>query len=67
MRLSGYLQKMAVVRRITPVHASGDRLELDLELLSGLSGFQRMLGDDAPFTGPDGPMVEGETPTYRMH
>lgn len=67
MRLSGYLQKMAVVRRITPVHASGDRLELDLELLSGLPGFQRMLGDDAPFTGRDGPTVEGETPTYRMH
>ncbi|MBP6781327.1 MAG: DUF2066 domain-containing protein, partial [Ottowia sp.] len=35
LRLTGHLQKMAVVRRITPVRASGDTLELDLELVSG--------------------------------
>ncbi|WP_324288230.1 DUF2066 domain-containing protein [Pseudoxanthomonas sp. SL93] len=61
LRLMGHLQKMAVVRRITPVRASGDLLELDLELVSGMSGFRRMLGDDAPFTGG-----EGEPPTYRL-
>lgn len=61
LRLVGYLQKMAVVRKITPVRASGATLELDLELLSGLSGFRRMLGDDAPFTGG-----EGEPPVYLL-
>jgi uncharacterized protein len=61
LRLVGYLQKMAVVRKITPVRASADTLELDLELLSGLSGFRRMLGDDAPFVGG-----EGEPPVYLL-
>lgn len=61
LRLTGHLQKMAVVRRITPVRASGDILELDLELVSGLAGFRRTMGDEAPFTGG-----EGEPPAYQM-
>ena len=61
LRLTGHLQKMAVVRRITPVRASGDTLELDLELVSGLAGFRRTMGDEAPFTGG-----EGEPPVYQM-
>lgn len=61
LRLMGYLQKMSVVKRITPVRASGETLELDLELVSGLSGFRRMLNDEAPFTGGD-----GEPPTYQL-
>lgn len=61
LRLTGHLQKMAVVRRITPVRASGDVLEFDLELVSGLAGFRRTMGDDAPFTGG-----EGEPPAYQM-
>ena len=59
LRLSAALQGMSVVRKITPVRASGDTLELDLELLSGLSGFRRMLGDDGPLQGG-----EGEPPVY---
>ncbi|WP_368561790.1 DUF2066 domain-containing protein [Pseudoxanthomonas sp. UTMC 1351] len=59
LRVIGYLQKMSVVRKITPVRANGNTLELDLELLSGLPGFRRMLGDDAPFAGG-----EGEPPVY---
>lgn len=61
LRLTGHLQKMAVVRRITPVRASGDTLELDLELVSGLAGFRRTMGDAAPFTSG-----EGEPPVYQM-
>ena len=61
LRLMGQLQKMAVVRRITPVRASGDTLELDLELISGLSGFRRMLGEDSPLIGG-----EGEPPMFRL-
>lgn len=61
LRLMGQLQKMSVVRRIVPVRASGDTLELDLELISGLSGFRRMLGEDSVLIGG-----EGEPPTYRL-
>ncbi len=61
LRLSAALQRMAVVRKITPVRASGSTLELDLELLSGVSGFQRMLGDDSPFEGG-----EGQPPVYHL-
>ena len=61
IRLSAALQRMAVVRKITPVAANGDAYEVDLELISGLSGFRRMLGDDAPFVGG-----EGEPPVFRM-
>lgn len=61
LRLSAALQGMSVVRKVTPVRASADVLELDLELLSGISGFRRMLGDDSPFVGG-----EGEPPVYRL-
>ena len=48
-------------RKITPVRAEGSTLELDLELLSGLSGFNRMMGDDSPFEGG-----AGEPPVYHL-
>ena len=61
LRLSAALQRMSVVRKITPVRAEGSTLELDLELLSGLSGFNRMMGDDSPFEGG-----AGEPPVYHL-
>jgi hypothetical protein len=61
MRLSGYLQGLAVVRRITPLRATPDGLELDLELTSGLSGFRRMVDKDDVLAGS-----EGEPPTFRL-
>ena len=42
IRLSGYLQGMSVVRGITPVRATPEGLELELELLTGLPGFRRL-------------------------
>ncbi len=54
VRLSAALQQTAVVRRIAPVRAQGDVLELDLDLLSGVEGLQRMLGQDGPLVGGDG-------------
>jgi hypothetical protein len=59
LRLSAALQGMTVVRRITPVRAVGNTLEMDLELLTGVSGFRRMLGDDSPIAGG-----EGEPPVF---
>ncbi len=46
IRLSGYLQKLSVVRRITPVQASPDSIQYELELVSGLAGFKRAVSDD---------------------
>jgi hypothetical protein len=60
LRLSAALQGISVVRKITPVRASGSTLEMDLELLTGLSGFKRMLGD-VPLEGG-----EGDPPVYHL-
>ena len=47
VRLSGYLQQLAVVRGITPLTATPQSVEFNLELVSGLSGLARMVaGDD---------------------
>ena len=61
LRLSAALQRIAVVRRITPVRATAGTLEMDLELLTGLSGFKRMSGSDGVFEGG-----EGEPPVYHL-
>lgn len=61
LRLSGYLQGLAVVRRITPVRATPEGLELDLELTSGLSGLRRMISNDEVLSAD-----EGEPPTFRL-
>lgn len=61
LRLAATLQGMSVVRKITPVRAEGSTLEVDLELLSGVSGFKRMLGSDSPLQGGD-----GEPPVYQL-
>src|SRR3546814_14169451 len=64
VRLSALLQGMSVVRGITPLRATPQGLEVDLELLTGLPGFRRMVDEDvllevgAP--GGDGAPVPGE-------
>lgn len=64
LRLSGTLQRLAVVRRVTPVRAAADVFEADLELLSGLAGFDRAAGNDAPFFRL--PSAPGKPAVYRM-
>lgn len=54
LRLSAALQQAAVVRRIAPVRVDGDTLEADLDLLSGVEGLKRMLGEDGPVVGGEG-------------
>lgn len=46
VRLSAYLQALSVVRGLTPARATPQSLEFDLELISGISGFQRMAERD---------------------
>ncbi len=71
LRLSAALQGVAVVRGIRPVAASGERLELDLDLLTGIPGFNRLLGDNSPVevvnAPAEGPVVlENEHAEYRL-
>ncbi|MDQ3206616.1 MAG: DUF2066 domain-containing protein [Pseudomonadota bacterium] len=51
MRLSGYLQGLAVVRDVVPLRATADALELELDLLSGLPGFARSVQADGVLVG----------------
>lgn len=41
MRLAGYLDGLSIVKRVQPIFATGDALELDLELATGVDGFAR--------------------------
>lgn len=47
LRVSASLQGHPMLRAIRPVRASNDRIELDLDLATGLAGFNRLLGVDA--------------------
>lgn len=71
LRISAALQNVSVVKAIRPVKAEGDRLELDLELLTGPAGLNRMLGADSPIEPvsmpTEGPVqLEGEHAEYRV-
>lgn len=61
LQVSALLQRLPVVRRIAPVRATAERIEFDLDLLTGLSGLDRMLGQNAVIEP-----VEGEPGEYRI-
>jgi len=63
LRLSAALQRMSVVRAIRPVHASPDRLEVELDLLTGLAGFRRMADADVLVEVEGG---DGLAPVYLL-
>lgn len=65
VRLSGYLQQLAVVRGVTPARATAEAMEFDLELVSGLSGFDRMVsgGDMLDEVSAGGPVVDARDPS----
>ena len=44
MRLADYLDGLSIVKRVQPVFATGDALELDLDLATGVNGFARYVG-----------------------
>lgn len=64
IRLSAYLQSISVVRGITPVKATPDMLEVDLDLLTGMSGFRRVL-DENLLVEAEG-NIEGVPPVFRL-
>jgi len=61
-RLSALLQQMAVVRGFRPVLAMPGRLEVELDLISGLPGFQRSLGE----TGLIAVDAASDMPTFQL-
>lgn len=61
IRLAGYLDNLAIVRRITPQSATPDSVTFSLELASGLPGFKRMADRDGVIVA-----AEGDTPLYRL-
>ncbi|WP_269790410.1 DUF2066 domain-containing protein [Stenotrophomonas sp. Iso1] len=61
LRLASALQSNPVVKSMVPVQATADRLELDVELMSGLPGLNRMLGQNSALQ-PVG-AVEGDATT----
>jgi hypothetical protein len=68
LRLAAGLRENPVVRNITPLRASGNRLELSLDMTTGLAGLNRMLGDNgvivplAPLPVPIDPNEAPGTP-----
>ena len=61
VRLSALLQGMSVVRGMTPLRATPEGLEVDLELLTGLPGFRRMVDDEVLLeVGATGDATPGE-------
>jgi hypothetical protein len=61
LRLSAALQRMSVVRAIRPQRAMPDRLEVELDLLTGLAGFRRMVDDGVLLE------MEGEDPLVPVY
>ena len=49
------------MRNATPLHASAGRLELAVEMTTGLAGFNRMLGDSGVLV-PNAPLPALPTP-----
>jgi len=62
LRLSALLQQMAVVRGVRPIIAQPGRLEVELDLISGLPGFRRTLGE----TGLVAISGDGNLPTFEL-
>ena len=62
LRLAGYLDGIAIVKQVAPVAASPEALEVDVDLATGLAGFNRYIargdllvpvaGDPADTGGP---------------
>lgn len=61
IRLAGYLDNLAIVRKITPQRATPDSVTFSLDLASGLPGFRRMADRDGVIVAAD-----GDTPVYRL-
>ena len=64
VRLSSWLQSASVVRGMRPVRATPNSLELELDLLTGLPGFRRVLEDSVLVESSAN--IEGVTPEFHL-
>lgn len=64
IRLSAQLQRMSVVRGVRPLRATAQGLEVELDLLTGMTGFRRMV-DEQVFIEAEG-ALEGLTPVFHL-
>jgi hypothetical protein len=63
IRLMSHLQEISVVRKVRPVRAGADGLLLELELISGLPGFRKMIDGRGVLIGSGGETGDTPTPT----
>lgn len=63
LRLSAALQRMSVVRGFRPARVTPDGLEADLDLLTGMPGFRRMVDAEVLAEIETG---DGVVPVYRL-
>ena len=61
IRVSAYLQGLSIVKRITPLRATPDSLELNLQIQTGLPGLRRVIGGGGVLSGG-----EGDPPVFRL-
>jgi len=53
IRLMGHLQDISVVRKVRPISAGSDGLVLELDLISGLPGFRKMIASRGMLVGSE--------------
>ena len=67
MRLVGYLNGVSIVKRVRPLLALPGELQLDLELVTGMSGFAKLVDRGGMLStvsaGSDGGTDDGDAPT----
>lgn len=61
IRLSAYLQKQPLVKRMTPLRAAGNTVEYQLELSTGIAGLKLSSQRDGVIVGGD-----GEPPVFQL-
>lgn len=66
IRLMGHLQEISVVRRVRPISAGPDGLLLELDLISGLPGFRKMISGRGILVGSDSPEGSSDVPTFDL-
>lgn len=65
IRLMGHLQEISVVRKVRPISAGADGLLLELDLISGLPGFRKMIGSRGMLVGSESAEGSG-VPTFDL-
>ena len=64
VRLAAWLQSTSVVRGVRPLRATPNSLELELDLLTGLAGFRRVL--DGSVLVESGANLDGLPPEFQL-